>query len=402
MILLSAFFSSAETALTTVNMVRIRLLVDEGNKKAAIVAKIKDNSSHMLSTILIFNNIVNLSASALTTTVALELFGSQGVGIATGILTFIIVEFSEITPKTIASINAEKMSLFYAPIIYMLMKIMVPVIFVIEMLSKFTMAVFGIKSDENQGKITESELRTIVGVSNEEGIIENSEYDMITNVFDFGDSKAKDVMVPRINLTFVNIDSSYDELIEIYRKNMFTRYPVYKESTDNVIGFINVKDLILYGDFADFKVKDILREPFYTYELKNTAELFMEMKNSSNSAAIVLDEFGITAGMVTLEDLLEEIVGEIKDEYDEYEEEEIHKISPKEYIVKGTTKIDDFNEETEISIFSKAYDSMAGYLLEQMEHLPVEGENFRNSEGILFIIRKMDNKRIDKIYIKLP
>lgn len=403
LIVLSAFFSSAETALTTVNKIRIKSLADDGNKQAATVLKIIEHSGKMLSAILIGNNIVNLSASSLATTISLEVFGNVGVGISTGILTVVILVFSEISPKTIATIKSETISLHYSSIIYFLIKILTPIIYIINMFSNGFLHLFKIDNKNSTNSITESELRTIVGVSKDDGVIENEECKMIYNVFDFGDSLAKDIMVPRIDMTLVNINSGYEDLLEIYRQDMFTRYPVYEETTDNIVGFINIKDLLLYNNSTDnFDIKNILRDPYFTYEFKNTAELLMEMKESSINTAIVLDEYGATAGLITLEDLLEEIVGEIRDEYDEDESEPFIILAQGEYIADGSMKLDDIKEELDIDITSSDYDSLAGYLLEKLDHLPHEGEHYINSNNIYFRIEKMDKKRIEKIYMKIP
>ena len=258
LILLSAFFSSAETALTTVNKIRIKALADEGNKRAATVLKIIDDSGKMLSAILFGNNIVNICASSLATTVSLKLFGNLGVSITTGLLTLVILIFAEITPKTIATIHSESISLAYANVVYVLIKVLTPLIAVINNISTGVLKLFRIKPNSENSQITESELRTIVEVSKDDGVIENSEYEMIHNVFEFGDSSAKDIMVPRIDMTFVNINNTFDEILEIYRQDMYTRYPVYEDTTDNVIGFINVKDLLLCDDPAEFNIKNIL------------------------------------------------------------------------------------------------------------------------------------------------
>ena len=313
LLILSAFFSSAETALTTVNKIRLRSMMEEGNKRAGTVIKITDNSGKMLSAILIGNNIVNLTASSLSTTLTQTLFGNQYIAYATGILTLVVLIFGEITPKTISTLYAEKISLVYAPVISFFMWILTPFIWIINNLSLIVLKLIHVNPNNKAAAITENELRTIVEVSHEEGVIETEEKKMITNVFDFGDSQARDVMIPRIDMTFANIDNTYNEIIEIFRAEKYTRLPVYEDTTDNVIGIINVKDLLLYDSHEDFNVRDILREPYYAYEFKKTSELMEELKKTSNNITIVLDEYGSTVGMITLEDLLEEIVGEIRD-----------------------------------------------------------------------------------------
>ena len=402
LLLLSAFFSSAETALTTVNRIRMRSLAEDGNSRAACVLKVTDDSGKMLSAILIGNNIVNLSASSIATSLALGLWGSVGAVIATGILTLLILIFGEISPKTIAAINAEKISLSYCNIIYWLMKLLTPVIFILNKLSIAFLFLLRVDPNAKDKAMTEEELRTIVDVGKETGVIESEEHEMINNVFDFGDAQAKEVMVPRIDMTFANIDCTYDELIEIFKEDKFTRLPVYKDTTDNVIGIINMKDLLLYKDREHFSIQDIMREPYFTYEHKNTAELFMEMRKSSISLAIVLDEYGATAGLITLEDLLEEIVGEIRDEYDTDEEDPIVKLSDREYLVLGSTNLEDLCEKLDLDFESDDYDTIGGYLIGLLDHLPEKNEIIITDDDVLLRVEQMDKNRIEKIYIKKP
>lgn len=399
---LSAFFSSAETALTTVNRIKMRTLMEEGNKKAARVLEITDNSGKMLSAILIGNNIVNLSASSISTSLAIKLFGSVAAGIATGILTLLILIFGEITPKTLATINPEKISLSYANIIYYLMKLLTPVIFIVNRLSLGFLRLLRVDPDNTQNQMTEEELRTIVDVSHETGVIESEEREMINNLFDFGDAVAKEVMVPRIDMTFANVNITYEELIEIFQEDKFTRLPVYEDTTDNVIGIINMKDLLLYQDKEHFSIRDIMREPYFTYEHKNTAELFLEMRQSSISLAIVLDEYGATAGLITLEDLLEEIVGEIRDEYDMDEEDSIVQLSDREYLVLGSTNLEDLCEKLDLNFISEDYDTIGGYLIGLLDHLPQKNEIIITDDNVLLRVEKMDKNRVEKIYIKKP
>lgn len=401
---LSAFFSSSETALTTVNKIRMRTLAEAGNTKAKKVLKVTENSPKMLSAILIGNNIVNLSASSLTTSLAIKLFGSVGAGVATGILTFLILIFGEVSPKTHATIKADKISLSIAGFISVLMVVLTPVIFIINKLSLGVLFLFGIRQSDAKRVMTEEELRTIVDVGQEDGVIEDEERDMIHNVFDFGDAEAKEVMVPRIDMTFVHVDSTYDDLISIFREDKFTRLPVYDESTDNVIGIVNVKDLLLLKDEdkEHFSIRNIMREPYFTYEHKNTANLFLEMRESSISLAIVLDEYGVTAGLITLEDLLEEIVGEIRDEYDSDEQDDITRINDYEYIVLGSANLEDVSDELGLHLESDDYDTIGGYCLEKLDHLPEKNEIIITDDNILLRIEAVDKNRIEKVYIKLP
>lgn len=402
LLLLSSFFSSAETAFTTVSRIRMRTLAESGNKKAARVLTITDDMHQMLSAILIGNNIVNLSASSIATALAIKLFGSMGAGIATGILTLLILIFGEISPKTIATVHADKIALAYASVIYGLMRLLNPVIFIINHLSMGFLKLLRFNPNAAKTAMTEEEFKTIVDVGHETGVLENSEHEMINNVFDFGDSLAKEIMIPRIDMTFAKIDSSYQELIAIFREDKFTRLPVYEESTDNVIGIINMKDLLLCDDKQNFNVKDLIREPYFTYEQKNTSELFLEMQKNSINIAIVLDEYGVTAGMITLEDLLEEIVGEIRDEYDTDEEDPIVKASEREYYIQGSMNLEDLCDELNLPFQSEDYDTIGGYLIGLLDHVPEKNEIIITKEDILLQVYQMDKNRIEKIYMKLP
>ena len=399
---LSAFFSSSETALTTVNQIRMRTLADNGDKRAARVLHVTGNPGKMLSAILIGYNIVNLSASSISTSLAIHLFGNTGAGIATGILTFLILIFGEVTPKTMATIKADSMSLTVAAPIGLLMKILTPVIFIINKLSLGLMFLLHVNIKDAQKKMTEEELRTIVDVSQENGVIEHEERDMIHNLFDFGDAEAKEIMVPRIDMTFVQADATYQEVLDIFRQDMFTRLPVYEDSTDNVIGIINMKDFLLQNDTPEFSVRNLLREPYFTYEHKNTADLFLEMRKSSISLAIVLDEYGVTAGLITLEDLLEEIVGEIRDEYDADEEDDITRISDREFYVLGSANLNDVSEALSLHFTSDDYDTIGGYCLGLLDHLPEKNEIILTDNNILLRIDRMEKNRIERIYIRLP
>lgn len=398
---LSAFFSSAETALTTVNKIRIRNLAEEGSKRAKTVLKVTDDSGKMLSAILIGNNIVNLSAASLTTTLAYS-FGGSMVAIASGILTVLILLFGEITPKTMATIHSEKMSLIYAPIINLFMTIMTPAIFIINGLSTGVLFLLRVDPKAKNTIMTENELRTIVDVSHEDGVIESDEREMINNVFDLGDARAKDVMVPRVHVTFADINSSYEELIDIFREDKFTRLPIFEETTDNVVGTINMKDLLLYDNRKEFHIRDILREAYFTYEYKSISELLVEMREASFNIAIVLDEYGETAGLITLEDILEEIVGEIHDEYDENEEDFIQKIDDREYIVEGSTNLDDLNDRLELDLNSEEYDSLGGFIIERLDRLPEVGDSIISEEGIRMVVETLDKNRIESVHLYLP
>lgn len=395
----SAFFSSAETALMTSNKLRIRNLAENGDKRAEKVLEITANTDKMLSAILIGNNIVNLSASALSTTLTLKLFGSSLVGVATGFLTFLILVFGEITPKNVASKNAEDMALKYIGIISILVIVLTPAIYIVNKVAGIVISLF-IKNNDDNNMVTEDELRAMVEVSHEDGVIEKEEKKMIVNVVDFGDTVAGDIMLPRVDMVMVSVESSYGEILKIFREERYTRIPVYEESPDNVIGILNVKDFLLIEDKENFSVKEHLREPLYTYEYKKTSSLMVDMRKTGANIVIVLDEYGTTVGLITLEDMLEEIVGEIRDEFDADEDEGITKISETEYLIDGSTNLDDVNDRIGLELSSEEYESIGGIIMEKLGRLPVEGEVI-TFDNIILTVKKMDHARIEKVGLKL-
>lgn len=400
LIFLSCFFSSAETAFSTVNRVRMRTLEEEGSKRAARVNKILDHYSKMLSTILIGNNIVNLSASSLTTTLAMAV--SVPVGIATGILTIVILLYGEIVPKTWAMLSSEKIALAYSGIIYGLMQVFTPVIFVVDKMANGMLRLLRIDPSKKITTMTEAELRTYVDVSHESGVIETEEREMIYNVFDFSDALAKDIMIPRINMVTVDVNATFQEVLDTFRESMYTRFPVYENDKDNIIGLINIKDFILTEDEAGFQVRSILRDAHFTYEYKKVADLLYELREKTTSVTFVLNEYGATVGMITLEDLLEEIVGEIRDEYDEDEEEYIQKLEERVYLVEGSMKLDDINDELGTELDSEDYDSIGGIIIECLDRLPEDEEEVSLESGIRLKVQGIEQNRIVKVLMTLP
>lgn len=406
LLVLSAFFSSAETALTTISAVKIRAMVEENPKgRVLTLQKILDNKSKLISAVLIGNNIVNISASSLMTALVIRLWGNTAVGIGTGVLTLFVLIFGEIVPKTWAMCNNEKLSLAYANIIYFLMNILTPVIFIVDKIAGFFLRLMHI-DPSSRASMTETELKTYVDVSHEDGVIEQEEKKLIYNVFEFGDSVAKDIMIPRISMTTVDVNASYAELLGIFSESMYTRIPVYENEIDNIIGFVNVKDFLLVTDKSDdqsaFQIRDIMREGYYTYEYKKTADLLLEMRRITSNVALVLNEYGATVGMITIEDLLEEIVGEIRDEYDEDEAELLKQLDDFQYEVGGSMKLSDINDALNTTFESEDYDSIGGIMIELLDRFPTEGEEVVTEDGISITATKVDNNRIETVVILLP
>lgn len=403
LLILSGFFSSAETALTCANKVRIRSLADEGNKRALRVQIILESYSKVLSTILIGNNIVNIGASSLATTLTIRLFGNRFVGICTGILTFLVLIFGEIVPKTWAGSHADKIALAYSSIIHILMTVLTPIIWIVDNIAQGIIRLFHLGAKPGEGNITQEELRTYVDVSHEEGVIESGERKFIHNVFDFSDSTAAEIMIPRINMTSLSSDSTYEEIFTQFKKTMYTRIPVYEDDNpDNIIGFVHMKDFILTKDSPRFKVNKILRNVYYTYERKKTSDLFVELREKATNIAIVLDEYGSAVGMITMEDLLEEIVGEIRDEYDADEAELIKKIDTHRYLIEGSMKVDDVNEALNLSLESEDYDSIGGIMIDRLDRLPKNNETVVLENGISLQARGISQNRIRNVLIKFP
>jgi CBS domain containing-hemolysin-like protein len=402
LLILSGFFSSAETALTTLSSVKVRAMVEENpTKRILTLQKILDNKGKLISAILIGNNIVNISASSLTTSLVIRIWGNALVGVGTGILTLFVLIFGEIVPKNWAMYNNETLSLAYAKVIYFLMQVLTPVIFIMDKISGFFLSLMHIDLSKKPS-MTETELKTYVDVSHEDGVIEQEEKKLIYNVFEFGDSVAKDIMVPRIDMTTVDVNATYDEVLEIFRESMYTRIPVFENDVDNIIGIIIVKDFLLVPDRYNFKIRDIMREGYYTYEYKKTADLLIEMRLITTNIALVLNEYGATVGMITVEDLLEEIVGEIRDEFDEDEEELLREVNDNEYEVNGSMKLDDINDALGTSFNSEDYDSIGGIIIELLDRFPAEGESVVTDDNITLTAKKVDNNRIEAVVICLP
>lgn len=353
LLILSAFFSMSETALTSLSKIRIRHMVEEGVKGAKLVEKLTEDPNKLLGAILIGNNIVNIGASSIATSLAVKIISNDsGVAIATAVMTVLVLIFGEITPKTIAKQKSEKVALRVSNPIKLCVLIFKPLIAIFTGISSVFIRLFGADPNKSEPFITQEELKTMVGVSEEEGVLEDVEKEMIFNVFDFADLQVKDVMKQRVDIIALNVDDDYEKALSVIREEQFSRFPVYNETIDDIVGILNVKDLIMINkDKNDFKITDYTREPFYTFEFKKITEVFNEMKKTRNHMAVVLDEYGGTVGIITIEDLVEEIVGDIEDEYDN-EDEMIKVVKEDEYVVDGSSKIDDVNDMIGVNIES--------------------------------------------------
>lgn len=388
----------SETALTSLSKIRIRHMVEEKVKGAKLVEKLTEDPNKLLGAILIGNNIVNIAASALATTIFVDIFGAGGVGIATAVMTVLVLIFGEITPKSIAKQKSEKVSLKVSKPISIIVKVFKPFIGIFTFISSLFIRLLGGNPKATEPFITEEELRTMVGVSEEEGVLEDVEKEMIFNVFDFADAQVKDVMVQRVDIIAVDIDASYEDVLETIKTEQFSRIPVYNQTIDDIVGVLNVKDLIIAGQNKEgFNVSDYMREPHYTFEFKKIKELFSEMKKSRNHMSVVLDEYGGTVGIVTIEDLIEEVFGDIEDEYDDYNEE-IKVIKEDEYIVDGSARLDDISDLIGVNMESEEFDSVGGLIIGELGRIPDNKEEV-NLNNIRFVVEEIDKNRIRKVRI---
>ncbi len=401
LLLTSAFFSASETALMSISKIRIRHMLEEGIPGSELILKMTDKPGKMLSTILVANNAINIGASALATSLALDFFGSGGVAIATGIMTLVVIIFAEITPKSLAAKKAEKLALKIIKPISYIVNLLNPVVIVFTYITNAIIKLMGIKTDREQPFITEEELKTIVTVSHEEGVLEVEEKQMIYNVFEFGDLHISDVMIQRTDITAFHVNTSLSVILETLKEEQFSRYPVYEENIDNIIGILYVKDMLfIEGLDENFDISKYMRKPYFTFEFKKISTLFKEMKKNRTHIAIVLDEYGGTAGIVTIEDLIEEIVGEIQDEYDEHEIEEIKVISENEYMVEGSTKINLVNDMLNTNIESDNFDSIGGFIIGELGRLPKSDEVIEFN-GVKFKVEVIDKNRIKSIRVSI-
>ena len=396
---MSGFFSMSETALMALSKIRIRHMVEDGVKGAKLVEKLSEDPSKLLGAILIGNNIVNIGASALATSVAVKAIDESSVGLVTVIMTILVLIFGEITPKSIAKQNSEKVALAVSKPINIIVKLFKPFIFVFTSISGLFIRLLGGDPKATQPFITEEELKTMVGVSEEEGVLEGVEKEMIFNVFEFADSQVKDVMVQRMDIVAVDINSTYEEVIDIIKREQFSRLPVYNQNIDDVVGILNVKDLIIASqNKEEFKVSNYMREPYYTFEFKKIKELFSEMKKTRNHMSVVLDEYGGNVGIVTIEDLIEEVVGEIEDEYDDEKDDDIIVVKEDEYIVDGSARLDNIADLIGVTMESEEFDSVGGLIIGELGRFPEKKEEI-NINNLRFIIEDIDKNRIKKVRI---
>ncbi len=402
----SAFFSGSEIAIFSANKLRIRTMAEEGNKNAKILQSLLSCPNRLISTILIGNNIVNITATAVGTSLAIQFFGIAGVGIATATMTLFILIFAEVTPKAIAAENCDKISLFLAKPLFFFIYLFFPLSSIFTMFSNYLIRFLGGKIKKDRVLVTEEEIKMLVAMGAEEGTIQKQEKEMIHSIFEFGDKTAKDIMQPRTYMKAINANLCLDEALKVILSTHYSRLPVYEENIDHIIGITNSKDLIAKireckkNGYKETSLRDIIRPSYIIPSSKKLDSLLRDMQKERVHMAIVVDEYGGTVGLVTLEDILEEIVGDILDETDVVESN-LQIINEKNILVEAKTSIEDVNEALHLSFPSHNFNSLGGLILDSLGKIPQPGEKIEIG-NIILIVESMRGKRITKVRILLP
>lgn len=397
-IILSAFFSSSETALTSVNIFKIRQMEKNGVEKAPLVRKLVDNIGSVLTTILIGNNIVNIVTTTIATIFFTEVMGPKGAVISPIILTIVVLIFGEVTPKNIAAANSEKLALNVARPIKLLDFIFKPINFILGKITGAITKVF-VGEEEESSLVTEEDLKTIVDVSEEQGVINNEESEMINNVFEFGNSYVSDIMTARTNMEAISIESDQEELNEMLKETNHSRIPVYGKNIDNILGILHMKDIVsAIADGKELNLEEIIRPAHYVYDNMHIFDLFTNMRSENVSLAIVIDEYGGTSGLVTIEDIVEELVGEIDDEYDK-DEKDIFKLTENSYLVKPALHLSDFNDYFNLELEEIKNDSIGGYVIDHLSRIPEQGDSVE-IENLKITVDEVDRYKIEMLKVE--
>ncbi|WP_262122938.1 hemolysin family protein [Anaerococcus sp. Marseille-Q5996] len=397
-IILSAFFSSSETALTSVNIFKIRQMEKNGVEKAPLVRKLVDNIGSVLTTILIGNNIVNIVTTTIATIFFTEVMGPKGAVISPIILTIVVLIFGEVTPKNIAAANSEKLALAVARPIRLLDIVLKPINFILGKITGAITKVF-VGEEEESSLVTEEDLKTIVDVSEEQGVINNEESEMINNVFEFGNSYVSDIMTARTNMEAISIESDQEELNEMLKETNHSRIPVYGKNIDNILGILHMKDIVsAIADGKELNLEEIIRPAYYVYDNMHIFDLFTNMRSENVSLAIVIDEYGGTSGLVTIEDIVEELVGEIDDEYDK-DEKDIFKLTENSYLVKPALHLSDFNDYFNLELEEIKNDSIGGYVIDYLSRIPEQGDSIE-VDNIKITVDEVDRYKIEMLKVE--
>ena len=397
LVAMSSVFSSSETAITSVSKIKVRQLDQKDNKNAHLLKKLHDNMQTTISTILIGNNIVNIAASSIATILFTNIFHQNGALISTVVMTVFVLIFGEVLPKTIAQYKNKSVALKFSRFIYFLTLVFKPIVKVLNLLTRLIIKLF-VGEDEDSSTLTEEELKTLVEVSEEEGVLKNQETEIMINALELKETLAVDIMTPRTSMASVDIEDAESDLKEIIKNITYSRIPVYEGSIDDIIGVLHIKELAhkIIEDDRDFKVRDILKPAFYAYEYIPVVDLFKQMRTKNISISIIIDEYGGTSGIVTMEDILEELVGEIDDEYDN--EKEVTKLSDNEYLVDPEMRIDEVNERFDLDIQSDKFDSIGGFVIELLDRMPKSKDEVE-FENLKFVVVNVDKRKITQLMI---
>ena len=397
LVAMSSVFSSSETAITSVSKIKVRQLDQKDNKNAHLLKKLHDNMQTTISTILIGNNIVNIAASSIATILFTNIFHQNGALISTVVMTVFVLIFGEVIPKTIAQYKNKSVALKFSRFIYFLTIVFKPIVKVLNILTRLVIKLF-IGEDEDSSTLTEEELKTLVEVSEEEGVLKNQETEIMINALELKETLAVDIMTPRTSMASVDIEDAESDLKEIIKNITYSRIPVYEDNIDDIIGVLHIKELAhkIIEDDRDFKVRDILKPAFYAYEYIPVVDLFKQMRTKNISISIIIDEYGGTSGIVTMEDILEELVGEIDDEYDN--EKEVTKLSDNEYLVDPEMRIDEVNERFDLDIQSDKFDSIGGFVIELLDRMPKSKDEVE-FENLKFVVVNVDKRKITQLMI---
>lgn len=394
-LIMSAYFSATETAFSTFNRIRMKNLAEKGNKKAQTALKLADSYDTLISTILIGNNIVNILASAMGTILFTELLKSQDLGatVSTAVLTVVVLIFGEISPKTMAKNNPESFVLFSTPIIRAFYIILYPFSFIFKIWQNLLAKIF--KKSDDQG-MTEEELISIIEEAEEEGGIDEEEGTLIKSAIEFGDLTVEDIFTPRIDVTAISKDATKQEIVSVFTESGYSRLPVYEDELDNTIGILYYKDFYFRAYNKPVHITEIIKPVIYVAKSQPVNELMKELQEKQLHLAIVTDEFGSVAGIVTLEDILEEIVGEIWDEHDEIIEE-IKEISEGEYVVSGKSNTDKFFSQIDLDEEPEAV-TIGGWAMDALGKIPEVGDKFEQY-GLEVEILEMDGRRVESVHV---
>lgn len=397
LVAMSAVFSSSETAITSVSKIKVRQLDQKDNKNAHLLRKLHDNMQATISTILIGNNIVNIAASSIATILFTNIFHQNGALVSTVVMTVFVLIFGEVLPKTIAQYKNKSVALKFSRFIYLLTIIFKPIVKVLNLLTRLVIKIF-IGDNGDSSTLTEEELKTLMEVSEEEGVLKDQETEIMINALELKETLAVDIMTPRTSMASVDIEDAENDLREIIKNITYSRIPVYEDNIDDIIGVLHIKELAhkIIEDDHDFKIRDILKPAFYAYEYIPVVDLFKQMRAKNISISIIIDEYGGTSGLVTMEDILEELVGEIDDEYDN--EKEVTKINDNEYLVDPEMRIDEVNERFDLNLQSEKFDSIGGFVIELLDRMPKSKDEVE-FENLKFVVVNVDKRKITQLMI---